>query len=77
MAETARRRLMTDIGVGVTGVAGPDSLEGKPPGLAYVAIADKEKTHSTEGHYPPRRVDLKRLVVTHTLFMLRQELLSR
>ena len=76
MAEAARRRLMTDIGVGVTGVAGPDSLEGKPPGLAYVAIADKEKTQSIEGRYPPRRVDVKRLVVTHTLFLLREALIG-
>ena len=76
MAEAARRRLMADIGVAVTGVAGPDSLEGKPPGLAYVAIADKEKTQSIEGRYPPRRVDVKRLVVTHTLYLLIQRLLA-
>jgi nicotinamide-nucleotide amidase len=77
MAEAARRQLKADIGVGVTGVAGPDSLEGKPPGLAYIAIADREKTQSIEGRYPPRRVDVKRLVVTHTLYQLIQRLLAR
>jgi nicotinamide-nucleotide amidase len=74
MAETARRHLKADIGLAVTGVAGPDALEGKPPGLVYIGIAEKEQIRSIEGRYPPRRVDVKRLVVTHALFMLRQEL---
>jgi PncC family amidohydrolase len=77
MAEAARLRLMADIGLAVTGVAGPDALEGKPPGLAYIGIADGAGSQSVEGRYPPRRVDVKRLVVTHALFMLRQELVSR
>jgi nicotinamide-nucleotide amidase len=77
MAQAARQQLKADIGLAVTGVAGPDPLEGKPPGLAYVGIADGKKVRSIEGRYPPRRVDVKRLVVTHALFMLRQELVSR
>ena len=77
MAEAARRQLGADIGLSVTGVAGPDALEGKPPGLAYIAIADGAGCQSIEGRYPPRRLDVKRLVVTHSLAVLRQELLSR
>jgi nicotinamide-nucleotide amidase len=77
MAETARRQLKADIGVAVTGVAGPDALEGKPPGLAYIGIADKEMVRSVEGRYPPRRVDVKRRAVTHALVILRQGLMSQ
>lgn len=39
MADGVRARLGTDLGVGVTGIAGPDgSSEAKPVGLAYVAV---------------------------------------
>lgn len=45
MANGARKALNTDIGVGITGIAGPTSDDTlKPVGLIYVAVADKNKT---------------------------------
>jgi PncC family amidohydrolase len=38
MARGARDRLGADVGIGITGVAGPGSDGGKPAGLIYVAI---------------------------------------
>jgi len=74
MAQAARRQLGADIGLAVTGVAGPDPLEGKPLGLVYIGLAGSKGTRSVEGRYPPRRVDVKRRAVTKALVMLSQEL---
>ena len=38
MASAARARLGVDVGVGITGVAGPSEQEGKPVGTVHVAI---------------------------------------
>ncbi len=40
MASGVRVRYGARLGVGITGVAGPDSSESKPPGLVFVAVAD-------------------------------------
>lgn len=39
MAVSASKLLKSDIGIGVTGVAGPDEQEGKPVGMVYCAIS--------------------------------------
>jgi nicotinamide-nucleotide amidase len=39
MATGARMRYEADLGVGITGVAGPDASEHKPAGLVFVAVA--------------------------------------
>jgi PncC family amidohydrolase len=40
MAAGVRDRFEADLGVGITGVAGPSSSEHKPAGLVFVAVAD-------------------------------------
>lgn len=45
MAQGARRAGNADIGIGVTGIAGPgNDSSNKPAGLIYIALADKDKT---------------------------------
>ncbi|MDG5470358.1 competence/damage-inducible protein A [Jeotgalibacillus sp. ET6] len=43
MAEGAKRQLNADIGISFTGSAGPDSLEGSPPGTVWIGIAFKDQ----------------------------------
>ncbi|MGG1551212.1 competence/damage-inducible protein A [Paenibacillus ferrarius] len=43
LAEGLLRTLGSDIGISVTGVAGPNPSEGKPVGLVYVGLAQKGK----------------------------------
>ena len=40
LAQAATRVLGSDIGVGTTGVAGPDWLAGLPPGTVWIAVFD-------------------------------------
>ena len=76
MAEVARLRLGADIGVGITGVAGPSEVEGKPVGIAHIAIDDGREKRLIFGLYPPLRHEVKRRATHHALFELRRTLLS-
>lgn len=42
MAEGIRKLSGANIGIGITGVAGPESQEGKPVGLVYIGMADEQ-----------------------------------
>ena len=49
MAEGVRNSLNSDIGIGITGIAGPLSDNtAKPVGLIYIAVANGDKTTCTE-----------------------------
>ncbi|TPG87896.1 competence/damage-inducible protein A [Brevibacillus laterosporus] len=43
LAENIRQKMGTTYGVSVTGVAGPESSEGKPVGLVYIGIASENQ----------------------------------
>lgn len=56
MAAGVRQRLGADVGLGVTGVAGPDPQDGEPPGTVYLATAGLDDRLSDEGHARPASV---------------------
>lgn len=53
MAENIKRISGADIGVSVTGAAGPDGSEGHAPGLVYIAAAYGTGTHIKELNIEP------------------------
>ncbi len=77
MADAARERSGATIAIGITGVAGPDELEGKPPGLAYIGISDERNHKIREGRYPAQRLDFKLRVARTAMFELRGWALAR
>ncbi len=52
MAEAVRLKLGADYGLGITGVAGPDPLEDKPPGTVYIGIARSRGMEAAYHRFP-------------------------
>ena len=55
MAEGARRLFRAGLSVSVTGVAGPESQDGKPVGLTYIGVSVDGRTEVREYHWPGGR----------------------
>ncbi len=77
LADGARERVGTDIGVGITGVAGPGGgTETKPVGLVYLCVTDRNGGRIARRlDVPGRRADVRNRSVVVAMHMIR-ELLS-
>jgi nicotinamide-nucleotide amidase len=78
LAEGARERLGADLGVGVTGIAGPDGgSEDKPVGLVWLTVAGPgDATMTRSVHLPGGRADVRDRATTVAMHMLRRALLG-
>jgi nicotinamide-nucleotide amidase len=78
MAVAAREQLKADIGVGITGVAGPDPQDGAPVGQVHIALAGSSRipNDSVSFLYPSSRESIKRRAVTQALMLLRRALIK-
>ena len=77
MAAAARERLDADIGIGVTGIAGPQELEGQPPGTMHIALTDGLRTaYGRSGYNYQGRAVAKRRAILEALTLLRGWLLG-
>jgi nicotinamide-nucleotide amidase len=76
MARAARENLQADYGIGVTGIAGNEPVEGKPPGTVHVAVHDGTAAQNLSYTINLGRPANKRRAVTSALFLLRRALLS-
>jgi nicotinamide-nucleotide amidase len=77
MARVAREKLETSIGIGITGVAGPDPQEGRPPGTVHVAVdAGFGDPLSVSYQFQQSREAVKRRAVMTALTLLRRTLVD-
>jgi nicotinamide-nucleotide amidase len=74
MARAARERLNADIGIGVTGIAGTEQLDGVPAGTCFIAVTMGRITETREVHRPGRRDVIKRFFAQCALDLLRRQL---
>ena len=71
MAEGVRERFGADIGVGVTGIAGPGgATPGKPVGLVYVAVSSGAETTVRRHEFPGPREAVKAQSADEALSMV-------
>jgi len=71
MAQGVRSRLGTSLGVGVTGIAGPDADgTSKPVGLTYIAVATDGHVASREFKFDGDRASIRRQAAAEALRML-------
>ena len=77
MAEGARARLTADIGVGITGIAGPGGgSPDKPVGLVHLCAVDQQTVIARRITVPGSRADVRSRSVMVAMHMIRELLAS-
>jgi nicotinamide-nucleotide amidase len=75
MAEGVKKRASANIGVGITGIAGPTgATKEKPVGLVYIAIAGDDFVEVKECRFRGSRRDIKNFSANTALNMIRLKL---
>lgn len=77
MASGARRVLGADIGLALTGVAGPAEQEGQPVGTLHIGLAIGEGVEAVTLRLPGQREQMRQFSVISSLDLLRRRLLAR
>ena len=72
MAEGIAKTSGADIGLATTGVAGPESSEGKPVGLVYIALSYQGKTEVRICHFVGKRNKIRERAAYTALNWLRK-----
>ncbi|HUG87525.1 MAG TPA: competence/damage-inducible protein A [Actinomycetota bacterium] len=76
MADGARRIYGAEVGVALTGVAGPEEQEGRPPGTVWVAVLGAGGEEVRKVVAPGDRDGVRRWAVQSGLILLRKRLLD-
>ena len=76
LARQARSLSDADLGLGVTGVAGPETVEGKPVGRVYVALDSRTGTTVRQWDLPGDRNRVKERAARFAINMVRLHLIG-
>ena len=76
MAKAARLQLGADIGIGITGVAGPDEQEGKPVGTVHICVDHEAGNLPAATMTRSGRAEIKMRAANTALFELRKVVLG-
>lgn len=76
MARGARRVLGADVGLALTGVAGPAEQEGQPVGTLHIGLAIGEGVEAVALRLPGQREQMRQFSVISSLDLLRRRLLA-
>jgi len=77
MAEGVRTRMGAELGVGITGIAGPGgAVAGKPVGTVWFGIAGPRGTHTERMHFPGDRHSIRERAVQHALHLVLRSILA-
>jgi PncC family amidohydrolase len=78
MAEGARLLANTDIGIGITGIAGPaGGTKKKPVGLVYIALATDNKRITKEFRFKGSRKGIKSQTAQAAFYLILKTLNSK
>ena len=77
MAEGVRARLGADVGISVTGVAGPSEQEGQPVGTVFLGVAVDDQAQAIGTRLPGDRQRIREFSTISVLNLLRERLLAR
>jgi nicotinamide-nucleotide amidase len=76
MAEAARKKAGTDVGLAVTGILGPETIEDREVGLVYIAISTEKETLSKRCRFKGERDEVKHDAANTALQFLYDSVLS-
>ena len=76
MAAGARRALGADVGLALTGVAGPSEQDGQPVGTLFVGLSMGERDEAVALRLPGQREQMRQMSVINALDVLRRRLLA-
>jgi len=74
MAHGVRERLGADVGLSLTGVAGPTEQDGQPVGTLYVGMVGPGFDEVRHARLPGQREQMRQFAVITALGFLRQRL---